>query len=87
MTIIDQIISAKIARNAFHAAAIANGLRLWELDSDAERMKRVRLYRAWRDAGEIPAVAFANALSDRRAPDPLPGMPALIGQAAEKGAG
>lgn len=63
MIITDALIAAKIARNAYHAAAIANGLHLADLRTDDERMARARLYRAWRDAGEIPAVAFKNAIA------------------------
>ncbi len=71
MIVIEQMVAAKIARNAWHAAAIANGLRLGELKTDPERMERCRLYRLWRDAGEPPAVAFRNAI-DGREPASLP---------------
>ncbi len=65
MTIIEQLIATKIARNPWHAATIANGLHLAELQTDAERMERARLYRLWRNAGEPPAVAFQKAIDNR----------------------
>lgn len=52
----------KLAKNDFNAAAIVNGLRLWELPDDEEKKKRVLLYRDWRNAGERPATAFEKAI-------------------------
>jgi hypothetical protein len=66
MNIIEQLVEEKIARNAYHAAAIANGLHLAELPNDSERLARARVYRAWRDAGEPAVVAFANAITGRQ---------------------
>ncbi len=67
MTIIELLIEAKLARNTFHVAAIANGLELGELRTNEERLARARLYRHWREAGEPPALGFKNAI-ERRAP-------------------
>lgn len=66
MSMIDQMIAAKIAKNEFNAAAIARGLQLADLKTDEERMARARLYRKWRDAGEPPAVAYVNAIAGRQ---------------------
>jgi hypothetical protein len=49
-TIVDKIIVAKYASNCFQAAHIATSLKLWELSTDEERMKRVALYRTWRSS-------------------------------------
>ncbi len=66
MTIIEDLVEAKIARNDWHATAIANGLHLADLRDDSERMKRARLYRVWRDAGALPGVAFQRAIDGRQ---------------------
>jgi len=47
---IDLLISDGIAKNQFQAAHIANGLKLWDLTTDEDRLPRARLYRDWRNA-------------------------------------
>ena len=64
--IIEWMIAEKIAKNGFNAAAIVNGLKLWELPSDDEKRARCKLYRDWRNAGEKSAVAFANAIEGKK---------------------
>ncbi len=71
MTITDELVQAHIARNVWHAAAIERGLHLADLHNNLERMKRARLYRAWRDAGEPPSVAFQRAIAGKPAPAEL----------------
>ena len=48
MTITEAIKAAGYATNDFQAAHIANGLRLYELPTEAEQLERVALYRRWR---------------------------------------
>lgn len=38
----------KIATTSFQAAAIANGLKLWTLETLSEKKERILLYRKWR---------------------------------------
>ena len=64
--IIDWMIESKIAKNAFNASAIVNGLELWTLATDEERKARVKLYRDWRNAGEKSAIAFEKAKAGKR---------------------
>lgn len=47
-TITEAIKQAGYATNDFQAAHIANGLRLYELETEAEQLERVALYRKWR---------------------------------------
>ncbi len=68
MTIIDAIKSKGYATNDFQAAHIANGLRLYELETEAEQLARVALYRRWRSKtdkkNDIPAwQAFQLAIA------------------------
>ena len=49
-TIIDKLISEGIAKNQFQAMHIANGLKLYELRTDDERIARAKLYRDWRNS-------------------------------------
>lgn len=66
MNIIDQMITDKIAKNVFQATHIANGLKLAELKTDAEKIERYKLYRRWRDAGEPSTVAYQNAIDGKQ---------------------
>jgi len=50
MNTIELLIEEKIAKNQFQANHIANGLRLWQCDTDEEKLKRARLYRDWRNS-------------------------------------
>ena len=61
--IMDWMISVKIAKNDFSAAAIVNGLELYKLDSDEAMKARCKLYRDWRNAGEKSKVAFSKAIA------------------------
>jgi hypothetical protein len=56
------MITEKIAKNDFNAAAIVNGLELYKMDSDEAMKARVRLYRDWRNAGEKTKIAFEHAI-------------------------
>lgn len=71
MNIIEKIIDAGIASNIFQATHIANGLRLFELSTDEEKIARCRLYRDWRNAGEPSNVAYQHAIDG----DPLMSFP------------
>ena len=62
MNVIEQMITDKIAKNVFQATHIANGLKLYELADDAAKIERYKLYRKWRDAGEISKIAYAKAI-------------------------
>jgi len=61
--IMDWMITEKIAKNDFNAAAIVNGLKLHEVADDEARKSRVKLYRDWRNAGEPSKVAFQHAIN------------------------
>lgn len=61
--IMDWMITEKIAKNDFNAAAIVNGLELHKLPTDEARKARVKLYRDWRNAGEPSKVAFQHAIN------------------------
>ncbi len=70
--IINWIIENKFAKNEFQAAAIANGLRLADLQYDlAAQQERVRLYRAWRDSKTFKDTAscFSKAILGERVPE------------------
>lgn len=71
MNIIQKMIDDKIASNPFQASHIANGLKLYELKNDAEKIERYKLYRKWRDAGESSKVAYANAIAGKQLTDLL----------------
>jgi hypothetical protein len=71
-TIIDRIISEGIASNVFQAGHIANGLHLAELHTDPDaQIKRARLYRDWRNAGESSKVAYLKAIAGETVPPPM----------------
>jgi len=61
--IMNWMITEKIAKNDFNAAAIVNGLELHKVEGDDARKARVRLYRDWRNAGEPSKVAFQRAIN------------------------
>ena len=48
MNIIQWMLESKFAQNSIQAANIANGLKLYELESDDARIARILLYRKWR---------------------------------------
>jgi len=60
--LIDLLIEARIADNAFQAAYIVQGLELGSLPGDEARIERAKLYRRWRHAGERPKVAYLLAI-------------------------
>ncbi len=66
MTLIDEMIEFKIARNEWHAAAIANRLHLADLPDDDKRLERALLYRGWRNLGMPTARAFEKAIAGHR---------------------
>lgn len=68
MNIIEQIINDGIAKNPFQASHIANGLKLYQLKTDAERLSRCRLYRDWRNAGEKSVTAYTKAIAGEQPP-------------------
>lgn len=62
------MVAHKYAKNIFSANHIFNGLRLFETPRFWERVRRVVLYRKWRDAGENPSIAYQNVLDGKHAP-------------------
>jgi uncharacterized protein YhdP len=66
MNIVEKMIDDKIAQNPWQAAHIANGLKLAECKTDEERVKRYKLYRKWRNAGEPSKVAYQNAIDGKQ---------------------
>lgn len=75
--IVQEVIDEKFADNAFRAAAIVNGLKLFELKTHAERLVRLRLYRDWRVSGiygKKTAPCFAEAINGRAVPILSSGM-------------
>ena len=70
--LIDLLLENKIAQNVFQAAHIANGLRLSELHGNTEaQVKRMKLYRDWRNAGEKSKVAYEKAIAGDIPPSPM----------------
>lgn len=63
MNIIEQLIAQGVAKNAFQASHIANGLKLAEMVSDTERIERAKLYRRWRNSKHTPTSAEAYDLA------------------------
>lgn len=70
-TIIHRLIREGLALNRPHAAAVANLLKLHKMKSDAVRLERARLYRAWRKAGEKKNAAATRAINGEPAPKPM----------------
>lgn len=68
MSIVDIMIEQKIAQNAFHAANMLNVLQCGSLPSDAARLDRCRLYKAWKLAGENKTEARRKAIAGESAP-------------------
>ena len=46
--IYEWMMSEKIAQTSFQASAICNGLKIWTLETLAEKKARILLYRRWR---------------------------------------
>lgn len=68
MTLIDQLISEHIAENPFHAANMLTVLQCGELPTDAERLERCKLYKAWKQAGETKKAARRRAIAGEPVP-------------------
>lgn len=69
--LVELLMTHKYADNSFRAAAIVNGLKLWELDTEAEQLARVRLYRDWRVSkiyGSKTAPCFEEAIKGTPVP-------------------
>ena len=67
-SIIDAILAEKteegtaLAKNRFQASHMANGLKLFDLKTEDEKLARVRLYRRWRVRGENVQAAYDRAI-------------------------
>ena len=67
-SIIDAILAEKteegtaLAKNQFQASHLANGLKLFDLKTEDEKLARVRLYRRWRVRGENVQAAYDRAI-------------------------
>ena len=66
MDINQWMIDHKYAKNVFNANHIFQGLKLFEIKRYWERVRRVVLYRKWRDVGEPSSVAYQNAIVGKR---------------------
>jgi hypothetical protein len=70
--VIDLLVNDGIANNVFRASAIANGLKLYELKTDDEKLARARLYRDWRNSQIFPkadtASCFEKAINGEAVP-------------------
>lgn len=73
MDIVERIVSEGLAENGYAAMHIAEGLHLAQLKTEEEQMERVRLYRAWRHAGEKSKAAYWRAIRGEKPPE-LPGL-------------
>ena len=60
------MVKNKYAKNVFNANHIFQGLELYKTSRFWERVRRVLLYRKWRDAGEPSAVSYARTLADEK---------------------
>jgi len=69
--ICDELVVRKIAENNWHAAGMLNKLKCFELKTDAERLARCELYKAWKMAGENKSEAARKAIAGEVAPVPL----------------
>lgn len=70
------------ARNDPNASAIVNGLRLWECETEPERLKRLQLYRDYRTSG-IYGKNTAPCFEKARAGEPLPVEEMFVGEVLE----
>lgn len=70
-TTIEMMIREKIAVNQWQASHIAEGLELWKCETREEQVKRCRLYRDWRNAGEDSKTAYRRAKNGDPVPTPL----------------
>jgi hypothetical protein len=92
MNINELLISNGIAKNGFQASHIANGLKLWQLKTDEERLERAKLYRRWRPVtetkkskrDELPSwQAYELAIAGINPDDVEPRQIEFSGQSAE----
>lgn len=72
--LIDTLILEHIADNRFHASNMLNVLHCENLKTDAEKIERCRLYKAWKQAGENKQVARLNAIVGKPPPEQMKGM-------------
>ena len=68
MSIVETLVSEKIASNPFHAANMLNVLECGKLATDKERVERCRLYKAWKNTGENKKMARLMAIQGQPAP-------------------
>ena len=68
MNIVDELVTRKIADNAWHAANMLNVLHCGELKTDEERLARCELYKRWKLAGENKAEARRLAIKGEQPP-------------------
>lgn len=74
MNPVELLIKDGIAFNQFQAAHLANGLKLYELNTEEEMLKRARLYRDWRNSkifGKDTKACYEKAIAG----EPLPQQP------------
>lgn len=89
MNIIELLISEKIAKNEFHAAAMLNKLDCIHLPDDAARLERCRLYaqhkHALKQSQEFRGDKAIRAEATRRtlANEPVPEVAPLLSSAQE----
>lgn len=80
MNVLEWMVEAGFAQNAFEAYHISNGLRLIELHGNMEAQQaRVKLYRDWRNSkvyGTKTAPCYEKAILGEAAPVPL--MPEVL---------
>jgi hypothetical protein len=65
------MVNEKIAKNNFNAAAILNGLKLYNEKDDEKAKVTIRLYRDHRNSGEKSKVAFEKAIKGEAVPAPM----------------
>lgn len=63
MNLIEQLIAQGVAKNAFQAAHIANGLKLAEMNNELAQIERAKLYRKWRNSKHAPTSVEAYDLA------------------------
>jgi hypothetical protein len=71
MTLIEQLVSEKIAKNSFHAANMLNVLECGALETDEARLARCRLYHRWKLSGENKPAARLRAIEGQELPPDL----------------
>lgn len=77
--VIELLIKDGIADNNFRAMHIANGLKLADLKTEEEQLKRARLYRDWRVSKIFPAKDTASCFAKAIAGEPVPQLELIEG--------